>query len=97
MLDEPSLGLAPSIVETLFGTIRKIKSVGVTVLLVEQNLWDSLEIADRYYLIASGRIVSTGVPGKLRNAGKDFGERVHSGRWAGVAGGVGARGDDSRA
>jgi branched-chain amino acid transport system ATP-binding protein len=36
------------------------------VLLVEQNLWDSLEIADRYYLIASGRIVSTGVPGKLR-------------------------------
>jgi branched-chain amino acid transport system ATP-binding protein len=66
MLDEPSLGLAPSIVETLFGTIRKIKSLGVTVLLVEQNLWDALEIADRYYLIASGRIVSTGVPGKLR-------------------------------
>jgi branched-chain amino acid transport system ATP-binding protein len=66
MLDEPSLGLAPSIVETLFETIRKIRSFGVTVLLVEQNLWDSLEIADRYYLIASGRIVSTDVPGKLR-------------------------------
>ena len=35
-------------------------------LLVEQDLWDSLEIANRYYLIASGRLVSTGVPGKLR-------------------------------
>ena len=35
-------------------------------LLVEQNVWDSLEIADRYYLIASGRIVSSGVPDKLR-------------------------------
>jgi branched-chain amino acid transport system ATP-binding protein len=66
MLDEPSLGLAPSVVETLFETIHKIKSLGVAVLLVEQNLWDSLEIADRYYLIASGRIVSTGLPGKLR-------------------------------
>jgi ABC-type branched-subunit amino acid transport system ATPase component len=52
--------------ETLFETLRKIRSFGVTVLLVEQNLWDSLEIADRYYLIASGRIVSTDVPGKLR-------------------------------
>ena len=66
MLDEPSLGLAPSIVATLFETIQKIKSLGVTVLLVEQNLWDSLEIADRYYLIASGRIVSSDVPDKLR-------------------------------
>jgi branched-chain amino acid transport system ATP-binding protein len=70
MLDEPSLGLAPSIVEMLFETIRKIKSLGVTVLLVEQNLWDSLEIADRYYLVASGRVVSTGVPGKLREDDK---------------------------
>ena len=44
MLDEPSLGLAPSIVETLFETIRKIRSLGVTVLLVEQNLWDSWKL-----------------------------------------------------
>ena len=57
--------------ETLFETIRKIRSFGVTVLLVEQNLWDLLEIADRYYLIASGRIVSTDVPGKLRE-GEEF-------------------------
>jgi branched-chain amino acid transport system ATP-binding protein len=66
MLDEPSLGLAPGIVATVFETIRKIKSLGVTVLLVEQNLSESLEVADRYYLIASGRILSSDVPGKLR-------------------------------
>lgn len=70
MLDEPSLGLAPGVVETLFETIRAIKALGVTVLLVEQNLWESMEIADRYYLIASGRIVSSGVPGKLREDGE---------------------------
>jgi branched-chain amino acid transport system ATP-binding protein len=66
MLDEPSLGLAPAVVATLFDAIRKIKSRGVTVLLVEQNVWDALELADRYYLIASGRIVSSDVPEKLR-------------------------------
>ena len=66
MLDEPSLGLAPSIVETLFETIGRIKALGVTVLLVEQNLWESMEIADRYYLVATGRIVSSDVPAKLR-------------------------------
>ena len=66
LLDEPSLGLAPSIVTTLFETITRIRALGVTVLLVEQNLWESMEIADRYYLIATGKIVSTGVPGQLR-------------------------------
>lgn len=66
MLDEPSLGLAPAVVETLFEAIRTIKSRGVTVLLVEQNVWDALELADRYYLMASGRIVSSGVPDQLR-------------------------------
>lgn len=66
MLDEPSLGLAPSIVETLFETIRRIKALGVTVLLVEQNLWESIEVADRYYLVATGRIVSSDVPARLR-------------------------------
>lgn len=66
LLDEPSLGLAPSIVTALFETIVRIKKLGVTVLLVEQNLWESMEVADRYYLIASGKIVSSDVPGKLR-------------------------------
>ena len=66
MLDEPSLGLAPAVVATLFEAIRTIKSRGVTVLLVEQNVWDALELADRYYLMASGQIVSSGSPDKLR-------------------------------
>jgi len=66
MLDEPSLGLAPAVVATLFDAIRTIKSRGVTVLLVEQNVWDALELADRYYLMASGRIVASGVPDTLR-------------------------------
>ncbi len=66
LLDEPSLGLAPSVVATLFETIGRIKALGVTVLLVEQNLWESLEIANRYYLMATGKIVSSDVPGKLR-------------------------------
>lgn len=66
MLDEPSLGLAPSVVTTLFETIVKISTLDVTVLLVEQNLWESMEIADRYYLIAAGKVVSTGVPATLK-------------------------------
>jgi branched-chain amino acid transport system ATP-binding protein len=66
LLDEPSLGLAPSIVATLFETISRIKALGVTVLLVEQNLWESMEIADRYYLMATGKIVSGGIPRDLR-------------------------------
>lgn len=66
LLDEPSLGLAPAIVTDLFETISKTRALGVTVLLVEQNLWESMEIADWYYLIATGEIVSNDVPGKLR-------------------------------
>ena len=66
MLDEPSLGLAPGVVATLFETIVKIKALGVTVLLVEQNLWESIEVADRYYLMATGKVVSTGEPEMLK-------------------------------
>jgi len=57
---------AVAVVATLFEAIRKIKLRGVTVLLVEQNVWDSLELADRYYMLASGRIVSSGAPERLR-------------------------------
>ncbi len=66
LLDEPSLGLAPSVVTTLFETIKTIRSSGVTILLVEQNLWESLEVADRYYLMETGRVVSSGMPGELQ-------------------------------
>jgi branched-chain amino acid transport system ATP-binding protein len=70
MLDEPSLGLAPAVVETLFEAVGTIKSRGVTVLLVEQNVWDALDLADRYYLMASGRIVASGAPDTLRTDDK---------------------------
>lgn len=54
MLDEPSLGLAPIVVEKIFETIVKIKQMGTTILLVEQNVLTSLEIADRGYVIEVG-------------------------------------------
>lgn len=66
MLDEPSLGLAPAVVATLFERIKQINELGVTVLLVEQNLWESIEIADRYYLMETGKVVSSGAAGQLR-------------------------------
>ncbi len=60
ILDEPSLGLAPIIVEKVLDTIRTINDEGVTVLLVEQNIHDSLNVADRGYVLEEGRIVLEG-------------------------------------
>ncbi|MBI4611162.1 MAG: ABC transporter ATP-binding protein [Candidatus Rokubacteria bacterium] len=60
MLDEPSLGLAPLLVTELFRVIREINSQGVTVLLVEQNVHQALEIAHRAYVLETGRILSEG-------------------------------------
>jgi len=60
MLDEPSLGLAPVIVEDIFETLVKINKLGVTILLVEQNVAASLEIADRAYVIEQGANVMSG-------------------------------------
>lgn len=60
ILDEPSLGLAPTLVSELFTTIRRIKEQGLTVVLVEQNVRDSLELADRAYLLQTGRVVMSG-------------------------------------
>lgn len=60
MLDEPSLGLAPMLVKTIFGTIREINARGVTVLLVEQNARAALKIAHRGYVLETGRVVLTG-------------------------------------
>ena len=65
MLDEPSLGLAPKLVSELFKTIIDIKNSGVTILLVEQNAYKSLEIADRAYVIETGKITLTGVGKEL--------------------------------
>ncbi|MFZ4532175.1 MAG: ABC transporter ATP-binding protein [Alsobacter sp.] len=60
MLDEPSLGLAPAIVQQLGRIIRDLNKTGVTILLVEQNARMALKLADRGYVIATGRITRTG-------------------------------------
>jgi branched-chain amino acid transport system ATP-binding protein len=60
MLDEPSFGLAPILVEHMFETIDKINKQGVTILLVEQNVQASLELAHRAYLLENGQIVGEG-------------------------------------
>lgn len=63
LLDEPSLGLAPKMIEFIFTLILKIKAKGLTLLLVEQNAWKALELADYAYVIESGSIQMEG-PGK---------------------------------
>ena len=60
MLDEPSLGLAPLLVAELFDCIRRIHAEQVTILLVEQNVHQALDIADRAYVLENGRTVRTG-------------------------------------
>jgi branched-chain amino acid transport system ATP-binding protein len=66
LLDEPSLGLAPAVVDTMFETIRAIHQEGVAILLVEQNVARALEIADRAYVLEEGRTVASGAPAVLR-------------------------------
>lgn len=66
MLDEPSLGLAPNLVQTIFGLIKEIHSQGITVLLVEQNAFQALRIADRGYIIETGKVKLTDNAANLR-------------------------------
>ena len=60
MLDEPSLGLAPLLVDEVLDTVRKLKGEGITILLVEQNVREVLDLADRGYVLQTGRIVGEG-------------------------------------
>jgi branched-chain amino acid transport system ATP-binding protein len=60
MLDEPSLGLAPKLVVQVFDTVHKVREAGITVLLVEQNASHALRLADRAYVLESGRVVLEG-------------------------------------
>lgn len=60
MLDEPSLGLAPLVVNDIFGVIETVHQEGVTVLIVEQNVYRTLSVADRAYVLENGRIVLEG-------------------------------------
>jgi branched-chain amino acid transport system ATP-binding protein len=60
MLDEPSLGLAPILVDEVLDTVRRLKREGMTILLVEQNVREALDLADRGYVLQTGRIVAEG-------------------------------------
>jgi branched-chain amino acid transport system ATP-binding protein len=66
LLDEPSLGLAPKLVQQIFGLINRLHSDGMTILLIEQNVNQTLEIADRAYLLKMGRVEAHGSPESLR-------------------------------
>jgi branched-chain amino acid transport system permease protein len=65
LLDEPSMGLAPVIVQEVFATIRKLKEAGITMLLVEQFAKSALEVADYAYVLENGRIAVEGTPEEL--------------------------------
>ena len=69
MLDEPSLGLAPTIITELYGKLAEIKAMGVSVLLVEQQAAQALRLADRCYVLATGSVVASGPPSEV--AGED--------------------------
>jgi branched-chain amino acid transport system ATP-binding protein len=66
LLDEPSLGLAPLMVETIFEVTRKVREKGGTILLVEQNARQALEVADRGYVLETGQIILEGTAAALK-------------------------------
>ncbi|MGN6576941.1 MAG: ABC transporter ATP-binding protein [Nocardioides sp.] len=72
MIDEPTLGLAPMIVEQIFELVKQIRDTGIAVLLVEQNATKSLEIADRAYVLERGDIVMQGTPDELNSQGEQL-------------------------
>ena len=65
MFDEPSLGLAPTVVQEVFRTVRTLHERGLTILLVEQNVAVSLKLAQRAYVLENGRIVMRGTGAEL--------------------------------
>jgi branched-chain amino acid transport system ATP-binding protein len=66
LFDEPSLGLAPLVVEQVFATIREIHKSGVSILLIEQNVSKALDVVERAYVLEGGRVVAAGRPAELR-------------------------------
>ena len=66
MLDEPSQGIMPKLVDEIFLAVQTIRNAGVTVLVVEQRLSESLEIADRAYVLQTGRVVLSGAAAAVR-------------------------------
>ena len=68
LLDEPSLGLAPTIVDRIFEMIVRLRETGLTILLVEQNAGKALEVADRAYVMRSGRVAASGSASEIAGA-----------------------------
>ncbi len=68
LLDEPSLGLAPQIVETIFELIATLRRQGITILLVEQNVAMSLDVIDRGYVMSGGEIIDSGTASELKSS-----------------------------
>mgnify|MGYP000759166256 CR=1 FL=1 len=87
MLDEPSMGLAPLLVEQIFDIIRQLHADGTTILLVEQNAQAALAVADRGYVLETGRIVTEGTGTALlesdtiRKAYIDLGKLYYEGKY----------------
>lgn len=71
LLDEPSLGLAPKIIQQIFVLIEKIRAKGVSILLIEQNVHMALKVADRAYVLQTGRIALSGSVDELKARGED--------------------------
>jgi branched-chain amino acid transport system ATP-binding protein len=65
LLDEPSLGLAPQVVERIFTVLREVNETGVALLLVEQNAHKALQLAHRAYVLETGTVVMTGTGAEL--------------------------------
>jgi len=65
VLDEPSLGLAPKVVTEIFETVRRLREAGLTVLMVEQNAYQALRVADYGYVMQEGRVAKAGPPDEL--------------------------------
>lgn len=71
LLDEPSLGLAPKIVEEVFSFIKGLRKTGLTIVLVEQLATMTLEVADHVFVFERGKVVASGTPGELAEKGAD--------------------------
>ena len=68
LLDEPSVGLAPKVIEALFGVLHKLKSRGLTIILAEQHVPLALDLADRAIILSLGRVALSGLPAELRGS-----------------------------
>ena len=67
MLDEPSQGIAPKLVDDIFAAVSRIRDLGVTIMLVEQRLVEALDLADRAYVLQTGRVVISGTAREVRD------------------------------